>query len=378
MNEKRDAENENLSRNRVMAAVIVAAAAAVLLVALAWAGAHRRYSSFETVRTQDKNGNVSRYVGTDGGTLRYSADGAALLDRDFNARWNLTFTMTNVSVDVCGSEILLYDRQGTSVVVCSSGGKVASFSTELPILRARISGADTVAALLDSGSTVEFVYYAKDGSEIASGRSGMSDPGYAAALAVSDDGMQVCISYMNASEGGLGSTLRIYDFSSEKKESGDNLVMSGNLDGSLVPDVAYLGSGIFAAFGDDAFYIYRGTEKAAEVNFDEEIVSIFYDAAHLGFIFPSDDTDHRYKMQIYSLNGKLRSETYIDNAYTNVIMSGGQVILSDSSSFSVYTAGGFCRFSGEVAEGNVSDVLRTGSNRYLIATDQLVEEVRLK
>ena len=368
----------NDRRWRILAAVLVTALVALLVRGLLGL---RRYSSYKVVKAGQTADSVSSYMNIDSCVLRYSADGAALVKADLGTVWDESYTMTNAAADSCGSEILVYDRNGTSVEIFNEKKKVSSFSTELPIISARISGKDTVAALLDDGDSTEFCYYSSDGKVIASGISSIGDTGSPVALDVSEDGMEACISYVTVASGSVGTTLRFYDFSSSKKKADKCLALSKTYDGMLIPAVQYMKGSELAAIRDDGFFIFSGASKPSvrkSVDFDDDIASFFCSDKLLGFTFAGSGEKYAYRMKIYTAGGRLKSSSYIDQSYTGVHMSGNRVVFSSASGFSVYTTGGHLKYSGNVEDGNVSDALKIGSDRYLLVTDQTVEVVRLK
>ena len=364
-------------------------AATALVVVLAAVGAffvkqaadHHTYSSYVIERAEEKSDSVSRYAYVNGCVLRYSTDGAALLKKDLTAAWNVTYSMLDPRIDVCGDHILLYDRLGTDFYIFNAKEQISSFTAANPILEARISGKDTVAALLKSGERVGFSYYASDGQLIASGESGMEDPGYPIALAVSDDGISVAVSYLTAADGQTGSLIRFYRFDSAGSASENNMTGEDRYQGIFAPDVQYLNGSECVVFRDNGFTVYKGRrspEVSKSVDFDEEIVSTFHDGHHMGFLFRSEDKGHQFEMRIYTTNGNLVSTSYVDRTYERVHVCGDEVVFSSNSDFSIYSMNGFCRFSGKVQGGSVSDVLRIGSDRFLAMTDFNMEVIRLK
>lgn len=365
-----------------MIAMAAAVAVLVLIVLLARELLDlRRYSSYRIVKSEQTADSVSSYMNVDGYVLRYSTDGAALIKSDLSTVWDESYTMSSAAADSCNGEILVYDRNGTSVKIFNEKKKVSSFSADLPIIAARISEKGTVAALLDDGDSTEFCYYDSDGTVIASGLSSISDTGSPVALDVSADGMEACVSYVTAASGTVGTTLNFYDFSSSKKKADKCLALSKTYDGVLIPTVNYMEGSELIAVRDDGFLVFHGAAKPSlikSVSFDSDIASFFCSEKYVGFTFAGSEAGHAYDMRIYMASGRLKSSSYVDQSYTGVHMSGNRVVFSSASGFSVYTVRGHLKYTGNVEDGNVSDALKIGSNRYLLVTDQAVETVRLK
>lgn len=342
---------------------------------------HYTYHGYSVVNAVEKTDNVSEYRYVDGRILRYSSDGAALLKKNLDTIWNVTYSMDQPTADTCGSTVLLYDRNGTNVYIYSASKKIGEFRTQYPIVKAKVSNAGNVAAILADGDTTWIYYYAADGTKIASISTNMKSPGYPTDLALSGDGLFMTVSYLVVNEGTTGTHLAFYNFGAAGKNAEDNMVASEDFSGTIIPQVAYIGNSEAIAFRENGFTIYNGSgtpAKTKSVDFDDEIVSTFYDASHIGFIFKSADADHKYEMKIYSIGGALLSTSDINLIFDKVAVCDSQVLFWNSSEIAVYSLNGVCRFSGVLDAGDIDSVLRVGGNRYLVITDTVTETIKLK
>ena len=363
---------------------ITTAVAVVALVALILflknEADHKTYTSYTVELQKEKTENASKYEYVNGSILRYSIDGASLLRKDLEAAWTIGFSMMDPRLDLCGTHILIYDRLGTQAVILDMKGQVSSFSALGPILTARISARDTVAMLVQDGDKVDFIYYSGTGEQIASGESSMSDPGYPLALAVSDDGTDVAISYLSAAEGSISSIVRFYNFGTKGKGQVNNMTGEDAFEGVIAPDIDYLNGNECVVFRDNGFTVYKGQNGTAyrSVDFDHEIVSVFHDGSHMGFVFDSEDKEHRFDMQIYTTSGNLVSSCCVDQTYRRVHVCGDWVIFSSNAEFSLYSMKGYCKYSGTLQGGGVADVLRIGKERIFALTDYFMEVLKME
>lgn len=375
---RRAFQNNSILRYIAAASAVVLVVVLILIIRLSRG---RTYTSYTVETSEELTEGAARYEYADGYVLRYSSDGATLLTPDLDNVWTAAYDLSNPKTDICGSEILIYDLGGTGAYVFDRKGKVSSFTTDANIRTARVSSRGTVALLTDSGETTQFLYYSSEGNEIAEGESTMIDPGYAFALAISPDGLHAAVSYFTAANGTAGTTVRFYGFDSAGQQAENNQVGEISFDGVFAPELTFLSKTSCAIFCEDGFSVVKNisdTSDVTKVDLDEEVISIFYDQSHLGFIVRSSDRGHLYEMRIYSPDGKEAGSDYIDYAYSMIRVCGDKAIVTSSSEFSIYTMQGKRLINGTLGEGSVSAILALGGRDYLAVTDQVIEKIRLE
>ncbi len=360
---------------------IITALAVVFIVALVFIvknGIDRHtYSSYEVVSNPEKSDSVSGFEYVGGRIFRYSPDGASLLKKDFTVLWNESFSMTKPKSVVCQDQILLYDQEGTLCNIYSGDQKVGAFDTPLPILKADISGNGTICVIMMDGTKSKFAYYKSDGTQIATGEATIKDPGYPTDVAVSPNGEKVVISYLSVTDGTVGSTVEFYYFSGNGTTD-QNLIETESYD-VLIPEVYYPDNSRCVLVREDGLSVYKGgksVELSETVDFDDEIVSTFHDEEHIVFLFRT--ASGSYRMEIYTTKGRRISSEVVDLNYENARVSDDQILFYRNNKFAIYSMNGFCRFEGELNEGNLSDIIKIGRNRYLVSSDEIMEIVKLK
>ena len=360
----------------------VVALAVVLLILLVITLIGRiHYDSYEVVTSSvvEKTDNVSTYRSIDDEILRFSSDGASLLKKNLDSVWNVTYDMEEPEADWCSGAIVIYDRGGTDVRVFDRKGLIGAYQADRPIIKARVSKDGNVMALLSDNEAALLRYYTSDGAEIASISSTMQTTGYPADFDLSENGLYLAVSYMAVRGDSVGTTLTFYDFSSEGRAIADNVTAEARFDSEIAPVVRYEGNDRVTVIRENGFTLFRGKTPAAfkSVDFDQEIISTFYNEDRIGFIFMNEDGDARYDMKIYDRSGRLRVTAPVDMLYDDVTVSRGQIILTSRSELGVYTMGGACRFAGHLEEGDIASVLRTGNHRYLVVTNSRTEMIKL-
>ena len=356
----------------VYALVIVAAIAALARYFVS----HRVYTSYETVSSRNVADNISNYRLVNGKLLRYSQDGLSLLDTELNALWNRAYDLAQPVAVTAKEAIAVYDRRGTRIVVFNSAGEVGGFGTELPIIAARVSGAGNVVAALENGDYTKLVYYTAGGEVIAELAEDAAREDQIAAFAVSENGETIAVAYFESFGSTVGTRLVFYNFGTAGQEKEDHIVDERNYQGELLPYLTYYNGG-FVAVRDSGFSVFRGGEPV-DTFFLENILSVVEGDGCIGFVFASRDVDHRYRMELYSANGRLRSSFPVDIAYDRISISEGSVVFSNGTDLAVYTLDGFKSFDGKVEEGTIFDILKIGQNRYFLVTDMKAGLIRLK
>lgn len=363
----------------IRAALIVVALIAVMIIAYR-IYEKRSYDSYEVISTEVSADNISNYRYVKGKILRYSADGASLLKSNLEAVWNVSYNMAQPCTAFFDKTILMYDRRGSDVYVYDDKGKIGSFTTQLPILYACCSGAGNVACALEDGDSTEIVYYAADGSQIATVSASVEETGSPVSMALSENGKRLVVSYVTAANGAVSTNLVFYSFKNSRGDDDEKIDGTKNYTGIVIPDIKYIDDSAAAVFRDNGISFYNGSGRPSEsaaVDFDEEIVSAFSGKRYAGVIFKNRNTSKPYRMEIYTENGKLVSSTDMEIVYDRICVCGNEIIFSNSSELAIYTTKGICRYYGSIEEGNLSGVQKLGAKSYLIVTDMNTNVIEL-
>ena len=376
-----DAYRVRLRNHRRTVYIRAALIIVVLLVAavIAYRVYERRsYDSYEVISEETSADNISNYRYVKGRILRYSADGASLLKPDLESVWYVSYNMTQPCVSTFGKTVIIYDRRGSEVQVYDEDGKVGSFATEMPILYACCSKSGNVACVLESGDGMEIAYYSAEGMRIATLSKSAEETGFPVSMALSENGKQLAVSYVTAVNGAVSTNLVFYSF--RNPDSADKVIADLNYSGIVIPDIKYINDTVAAVFRDNGISFFGGSGRPVEnaaVDFEDEIISAFTGDGFVGVIFRNRNSTKPYRMEIYSGNGKLISQTDIEIVYDRISVCGSEILFSSSSELAIYTKKGICRFYGGVEEGNLSEVQKVGRKRYLVVTDMNTKVIEL-
>ena len=339
----------------------------------------RSYHDYKILQTSEQEDIVStKYTEMDGKILRYSPDGVSLVNKKLEAVWAESYQMQNPIADVCGSRAVIADRDGTSMVFLDKSGMTGSVTTSYAIVKAKVSRSGLVAAILDGGDNTWINFYSTDGSLIAENQTKIDDPGYPMDVAISNDCVIMMVTYQFVDGGETTSYVAFYNFGDVGQNEDDRIVSGYTYDGIVIPQIQYLENGRCIALREDGFTLYSGKQIPKEiktVNAEKEIVSTFFDDDCIGLVFKNDSKDKLYTMEVYSASGKLSFRRDFNIPYTTIKMSGGKILMYNSSQICVIDKNGVEKYMGTV-DGTINDFFKIGWNRYLLVLDTGVNVVK--
>lgn len=363
-----------LKRGAITAGVAIGA-----LVVLGFFVEKGSYHNYRILQTSDQEDIIStRYVEMDGKILRYSPDGAALVDSKLQTHWSELYDMENPIADVCGDSAVIADQDGNTIKIFNKNGLTGSVTTSYNIVKVHVSECGLVAAILDGGDETWINYYATNGELIAENQTKIEDPGYPMDVAISKDGMIMMIGYQFVDGGDTTSYVAFYNFGDVGQNEDDRIVSGYTYDGIVVPQVEYMDGNRSVAFRDDGFTVYKGKQIPKEsdtVKVEDEIISTFYDDDMIGLVFKSGDKDKPYTMQIYSSSGDVKFEKDFNIPYTTIKMSGDHIIMYNSSQMCVLNSRGVEKYSGTI-DGTIRNLFKIGWNRYLLVLDTGINVIK--
>ncbi len=354
---------------------VVAAAIAIAIIS-----ERRTYHDYKVESRSRQEDIVSTsYIELNGRILRYSQSEVALVDTKMQTLWNATYTMTNPIADVCGNYAVIADQDGTTMEIFNEEGFLGEVTTSYAIVKATISSKGLVAAILNGGDDTWINFYGTDGSLIAENQTRIDDPGYPMDVAISDNGVIMMVTYQYVDGSKTTSYVAFYNFGDVGQSEDDRIVSAYTYEGLVIPEIEYLKDDRCIAIREDGIVIYGGEQIPEEITtipVEQEIVSTFYDDEMVGLVFKNDEGDNQYRMDVYSIDGNLKFSKEFNIPYTEIKMSGGNILMYNSSQIGIINDRGITKFSGTI-DGTIEDFFKLGSNRYLLVLDNGVNVIRL-
>ena len=340
---------------------------------------------YETVTTVSK---VARSEATGailtefgGNILTYSKDGAGAVDAEGKLLWNQTFDMQNPMASICGNTAAFADYGGSTIYLQTAAGYEGSIETNMPIRKITVSDKGYVAAVLEDSSITWIYMYDINGTEIAEFRTTMEKSGYPVDLDISPSGELVMVSYYDVDINDVVSRVAFFNFGDVGQNTIDNYVSGYNYNETLVPVVRFLDDDTAFSLSSDRMSIYSGAHKPVSVSdmfINDEILAVFYDKDVIGIVYRNVSTENKYKLVIYSDEGKALSALEFDFDYTGVAFGNGNYILYGDSNIYVATYSGEKKYEGSYTEPIRLAIPTGNASRYVFVTADFIETVEFK
>lgn len=339
---------------------------------------HRTYDKvhvLSTVALERENGE--KYAEFSEGILKYSKDGVVFLDKKGKEKWNFSYQMQNPIVSINGKSAVVIDKGANDLVVLQKQGVKGEIHTSLPVEKAEVSEQGIVSAILRDETSAKIVCYDAKGDILVEHITSPTTTGYPLDVAISDDGYTLLVSYLCAEQGKMGTKIAYYNFSEKTEKKENHLILEDEYENAIAPTVFFFDNKTSAVVSDNQLHIYEGKDKPqkkAVVKIKQRIEKVFYDDKYIGMLLKGEK---EYLIKLFDKSGQeLLSET-VEQAYKNVKIQDGQILMYDGKKCRIITKAGVHLFNGEM-ENDISNITSAGGlNKYLVINANGLEEIRL-
>lgn len=369
-------------KSRLRVYGLVAAFVLAFVLAAFLFGNYFRYQGYSSLASIPQASTASTsYAGMRDAVLTYEGEGATLMDLELKQIWNVQYTISSPAVSTAGDSIAIYDRQGSTIVLCDTSGERSTITTSYPLIKAKVSKMGSVAAIEKDGEVTWLEYFNPDGSRVASVRTSMDSTGYPLDMAVSDDGLLLAVSYISYDGEQKKGLLDFYQFGSTGQNQVDNRVAEFEYKDHFFPQVEFLGENRCVAFRDNGFSVFTADDVPAKVNdviLEDRIASVAYDESEFAIL--SSVTDQEGKagtlVTLYNMDGNKIRDFDADISYNTVEMVGNEIDFYADNKLAVYSTGGVRKFEDTIEE-NTGTMFSVGNFRFGIVTDDSLNIIKL-
>lgn len=280
-NKKTEFENKIKAHRRGRIIKIITTGAVMIAMAsiIFYLWENSVYTSYSEISSFKRiSSSESTCLNHNGRILSYSKDGISSIDTRGNIVWNETYQMQNPIVEVNGNAVAVGDYNGHIIYVMDEKGKVGEIDTNLPIRDFCVSKNGIVAAVLKDSKLTRLNLYDSRGKELVKSECRMSQSGYPVAVALSDTGEVMEVSYLYVDRGSMKSSVAFYNFSDVGQNSVDRLVGGNEYADTVIPYIGFWEKDGAFAVGNNRLSFYSGGEKPvsiAEKLLSEEIQAVY-------------------------------------------------------------------------------------------------------
>ncbi len=345
----------------------------------------QQYQSYSIEHTAEQGDAVASYYAEFGeNLLRYTRDGAFYTDFDGNLIWNETYEMGEPAFESRSGYGILYDKNGTGLLILDTTGAINSMQTNMPITAACVANNGVIAVLMQEGSTGYIYIYNTSGTVLASGELHSNLSGYPVSIALSSDGTMLCVSLLDLKGGVVNSTINFYNFGTAGQDAIDNIVATYSYSDMVIPEVRFMKNDRAVAFGDTEYVIFTNGGKPEvdrEIFLEEEVKCLFHNENYFGTItsVANEQGEVVNRMTIYNLNGRPRYTKDLDIAYKKVeLMSNDEVFITDGSRVNLFNSRGLLRFDTTLDTYIYKAFPLSTRREYAIIVTGAIERIKLE
>lgn len=374
-------KQQKQKKNKNLLSIIVTIVAVLLILFAINIIKNKSYTSFDiTHKIERSDDNSANYVKYKNNILKYSRDGAAVMDAAGNQLWNGTYEMKNPIVDICGDYVAISDKGYKTINIFDGKDKMNSVEVPHPIITTEVANQGVIAVLMEGDNVNYISFYDKEGKVLVETRSVIKDNGFPVDIAISNDGKKLAASYVTINNGTIQSKVTFNNFG----EVGQNYILQvvGGFDygQTLIGDLEFIDNDTVVAFGDNKFSVYTMKEVPEllyQKKVDTEIKSILHSEQYIGIVTENTTGDKKYSLLLYDRKGNKKLDKSIDYDFNTIYLSKDEIIMYSGQEWVI------CRINGKeklhhTFNDNISFVLPGNKlNKYIVINDRNIDEVLL-
>ena len=368
-------------RDRMKKLLLSAVLFVFLVAVIYFIGSNITYSNYTEISSFPRtSGKESICLDYNGRIISYSKDGISSMDTKGRLIWNETYQMQRPMVEINGNSVAVGDYNGNVIYVLNEKGKVVEIDTNLPIQDLCISKTGIVAAVLKDSKLTRLNLYDTKGNEVVKSECRMSQSGYPVAIALSDSGEVMQVSYLYVDSGTVKSSVAFYNFSGVGQNNIDRLVGGNECADTVIPYVGFLGKDNAFAVGNSRISFYSGEEKPvsiAEKLLNEEIQAVYTGGEYVGLVYNDTTGAAFYRLDIYDKKGKMISSQNIDIEYQNILIQKNSVVIYNNTECVMNSMSGREKYRGTFGKSVSLLIPSNKSNRFVMVSSDSIDVIEL-
>ena len=368
-------------RGRFLKILMISAIGVMILGMVLFLWDNAVYTSYTEISSFPRiAGSDSVCLNHNGRILTYSKDGISSMDTKGNLVWNETYQMQEPIVKVNENAVAVGDYNGHIIYVMNDKGKIGEIDTNLPIRDLCISKTGVVAVVLEDSKVTRLKMYDSKGNEIVESECRMSQNGYPMAVALSDTGEVMEVSYLYVDSGSMKSSVAFYNFSDVGKNSADRLVSGNEYADTVVPYIGFLSKDRAFAVGNNRISFYGGADKPvsiAEKLINEEIQAVYTGNGYVGLLYIDTTGVALYRIDVYDKDGSLVLNQNIDIDYQNILIQKNSIVIYNNTECVMYSMSGREKYRGTFGKSVSLLIPANKNNRFIMVSPASIDIIEL-
>lgn len=318
--------------------------------------------------------------------LRYSMDGISCMDKNGALVWGQAYEIKNPCVRICGDYVAVAALRGNEVYIFNKSGYQGELKTQYPIHEICVAGQGVVAVLMEDNGENYIKMYDVSGTELVVMKTVLEGEGYPFAIALSEDGRKLAVSFLNIADNMMKNTVEFYNFSEVGQNYVEQLVGTyiDEFEDSLVPDIKFVNNDTVCAFADNQLVLFKMKEipeLLAQIPIEEKVHAVFYDKQYIGLITEDAEDGVQQQLQVYrvkdgsvvaGITGKK-----LDREYRHAFFTEDSLVLYNQYDCEIVTIDGKEKFNCSFEKGVLLLKAISGTH-YNMITSSSLSEIRLK
>lgn len=313
--------------------------------------------------------------------LTYSKDGAHCTNAKGEVKWNQTYEIQDIKMDICRDVAAIGSYNGREIYVQDTEKQLGTITTNMPIRDIAVSATGNVTAVLSDTDVIWINTYDASGKLQISGQARMQETGYPVAISLSPNGVLLGVSYVYLDAGVLKSNVVFYNFGPVGENVSDHMVSVFTYSDMLIPEIHFVDNETAFAVGDSRLTIFKGGQTPVEAAghlYDKQIQSVFYSDKYIGLVLVSNDVEYTYMMDVYNTDGKKVDTYYFNLEYNDIFFEEDAFVVYNETECLIMTYGGVEKFNGYFSKATKLLFPANGTYRYMMVTETSVDTIQLK
>lgn len=342
------------------------------------------YTDYEVLKEYEKeDGGSADYIAYKDKILKYSKDGASVIDKDGKPVWNGSYDMKNPSVSVCGDYIAIADIGGKEIYIFNGKDSGKELKVLNPIIQVDIGGQGVVAVAMENGDSslidIYDPYQAGDTLRVEIPTM-VNEDGFPIDLALSNDGQKLVTGFVDISDGIMENKVTFYNFGEVGQNDINRQTGMVSLENVLISKVDFLNNDLVCVNTENGFLLYsmkQKQEKIADITFEEAIKSVMSSENYVGVVLEEYSGADKYRLVVYNLHGKKILDEELGFDYDKVQLTNTDIIFYSELECNIIRLNGRKKFE-KIFDQSVAAVLPFDENKkYYIISDYSIQQVQL-